>query len=161
MKSRVVLFAGMLSGMVVPSAFAGFGNDSGLGNLASMGLIYLVVLLVLFLLAREFLCWYWKINRSIAVLEEISGSNKQMVEHLQMLVRNSVNSPEQQKILAESKKLEEQGELSAKEARKMRVPALNDRNVCPSCYKDYSKYVLTCEACSSQLQSCEVVAQGF
>lgn len=30
-----------------------------------------LVLLVVFLVAREFLCWYWKINQRLALLTEI------------------------------------------------------------------------------------------
>ena len=34
-------------------------------------LIYLVVVLVIFLIVRELACWYFKINRTLVVLEEI------------------------------------------------------------------------------------------
>jgi hypothetical protein len=34
-------------------------------------LIYLLVVLVIFLICREIACWYFKINKTLAVLEEI------------------------------------------------------------------------------------------
>lgn len=41
------------------------------GSVTSTLLITLVVLVVIFLVLREFFCWYWKINQSIALLTEI------------------------------------------------------------------------------------------
>ena len=32
---------------------------------------YLIVLLIVFLLLREVMCWYWKINRALILLTEI------------------------------------------------------------------------------------------
>ncbi len=34
-------------------------------------LVYLLVILVIFLLIREVLCWYWKINKVVSLLEDI------------------------------------------------------------------------------------------
>lgn len=41
------------------------------GNFISSLLITLAVLVVIFLVLREVVCWYWKINSSIALLTEI------------------------------------------------------------------------------------------
>ena len=41
------------------------------GNELTMALIYLVVVIVIFLIFRELVCWYWKINASLEVLKEI------------------------------------------------------------------------------------------
>lgn len=41
------------------------------GNLTPNILIYVVVVLVVFLICREITCWYFKINKTITVLEEI------------------------------------------------------------------------------------------
>lgn len=41
------------------------------GSITSTLLITLVVLAVIFLVLREFFCWYWKINQRIALLTEI------------------------------------------------------------------------------------------
>lgn len=34
-------------------------------------LITIVVVLVVFFIARELICWYWKINQTVALLTEI------------------------------------------------------------------------------------------
>ena len=85
-------------------------------------------------------------------------SNQEKI--LQQVIKMTNNSPEQQKIIAESKKLEAQGELSAQAARKMRLSTLEGRKVCPKCYRDYSIYVMNCENCDCKLEPCEVVLQN-
>jgi hypothetical protein len=42
-------------------------NNPALGNM----LIFLAIVLVLFLIGRELVCWYWKINRIVGLLESI------------------------------------------------------------------------------------------
>jgi len=34
-------------------------------------LLVIVVLLIIFLVGREIVCWYWKINRGVELMEEI------------------------------------------------------------------------------------------
>lgn len=34
-------------------------------------LIYLLIVIVIFLICREIICWYWKINDNIELLREI------------------------------------------------------------------------------------------
>lgn len=41
------------------------------GNPAFYILIYLALLIFVFLIGREIVCWYFKINKTITVLEEI------------------------------------------------------------------------------------------
>lgn len=41
-------------------------------------LVGLAVLIGLFLLLREFWCWYWKLNRVVELLESIDQSLKQL-----------------------------------------------------------------------------------
>lgn len=41
------------------------------GNAAGGFFIFVVVLVVIFLIFREFFCWYWKINQNVALLTEI------------------------------------------------------------------------------------------
>jgi hypothetical protein len=47
--------------------------DTGnvVGNLLPTLAIVLVVLVVVFLVLREIVCWYWKINLNVALLTEI------------------------------------------------------------------------------------------
>jgi hypothetical protein len=40
------------------------------GNVFSYLIIALIVIVGLFLLLREFWCWYWKINKKINLIEE-------------------------------------------------------------------------------------------
>jgi len=35
--------------------------------------IVLLVLLLIFLIARELICWYWKLNKIVSLLESIDG----------------------------------------------------------------------------------------
>lgn len=76
---------------------------------------------------------------------------------LQQLIKSANNTPEQQKIIAESKVLEAQGEQSAQAARKMRLSTIGDRKACPKCYRDYSRYIMTCEVCDCELKLCQDV----
>lgn len=46
----------------------------------SNALIALIVLVALFLVCREIVCWYWKINRIVAALEEIVATSKRHME---------------------------------------------------------------------------------
>jgi hypothetical protein len=41
-------------------------------------LVGLVTVIVLFLILREFWCWYWKLNRMVELLESIDSSLKQL-----------------------------------------------------------------------------------
>ena len=44
---------------------------------------YLIVIILIFLVCREFLCWYWKQNKQVVLLEEIRDLLKEQsqVEH--------------------------------------------------------------------------------
>lgn len=37
----------------------------------AVALVLVGVLFVIFLIGRELVCWYWKINRSVQLMEEI------------------------------------------------------------------------------------------
>ncbi len=45
-------------------------NTFGELNLAAI-LTVLAVVIVVFLIVREILCWYWKVNQAVALLTEI------------------------------------------------------------------------------------------
>ena len=40
----------------------------------------LIGIIVLFLILREFWCWYWKINRLVALMEEQNKTLKDLLE---------------------------------------------------------------------------------
>lgn len=48
-------------------------DDQVGGNVANdtSALLAIVVVLVIFFVARELICWYWKINQTVALLTEI------------------------------------------------------------------------------------------
>lgn len=50
-------------------------------------IITLVVIIIIFIVAREFWCWYWKINERIKQANEI---NKQLEEIKNLLVNENV-----------------------------------------------------------------------
>ena len=68
---RIYLSALFTSILGLPSfAFAGGGVDDLLTGLASL-LIPLIIIIIIFIICRELVCWYWKINETLAVLKEI------------------------------------------------------------------------------------------
>jgi hypothetical protein len=46
-------------------------REPSFGDFGGGILLYAVILLIIFLVAREFFCWYWKINRLVALLTEV------------------------------------------------------------------------------------------
>lgn len=45
--------------------------NEGLGNSLGALAIFLIITIVIFLICRELVCWYWKVNQSVALLTEI------------------------------------------------------------------------------------------
>jgi hypothetical protein len=43
-------------------------------------LIWLAVVLVVFLVLREFWCWYWKISHAVDLLKDIGGKLDTMIK---------------------------------------------------------------------------------
>jgi hypothetical protein len=52
----------------VNAAASGLFDSDSIGNF----LLTLLILIVVFLIFREILCWYWKINERISILKEIN-----------------------------------------------------------------------------------------
>lgn len=63
---------------VIVNAQAYHDNSSGFGDF----LIMLIVAIVIFILCRELICWYYKINKSISNQEEIIKLLKDINEKL-------------------------------------------------------------------------------
>ncbi|MFZ4740071.1 MAG: hypothetical protein ACOYLE_02785 [Bacteroidales bacterium] len=64
-------------------------------------LITIIVLIVIFFLMREVNCWYWKINKRIALMEEQN-------ELLKVLVNiNKINTPNETSIIIDETEIEE------------------------------------------------------
>ena len=49
-------------------------NSFDSGNFATQILIAVAIIAIAFLIFREVVCWYWKINQSIGLLKEIRDS---------------------------------------------------------------------------------------
>ncbi|HKV54935.1 MAG TPA: hypothetical protein VJN94_09855 [Candidatus Binataceae bacterium] len=49
-----------------------------MNNQPTVILIGIVVVVLVFLAIRRIICWYWKINRMVALLESIDSSLKQL-----------------------------------------------------------------------------------
>jgi hypothetical protein len=52
------------------------------GNLLSIAIGLIISFIVLFLILREFWCWYWKINERVALLEEQTQTLKTINDNL-------------------------------------------------------------------------------
>lgn len=54
------------------------GNDIADGMLVYI-VVAIVVTIIVFLIFREIICWYWKINRNVELLTEIRGETNRNV----------------------------------------------------------------------------------
>lgn len=74
---NVLLFTFVLT-PIISNAQAYHDNSSGFGSF----LITLIIAIVIFILCRELICWYYKINKSISNQEEIIKLLKDINEKL-------------------------------------------------------------------------------
>jgi len=74
-------------------AYAYGGSDFTQNRLITF-LITFLILAVIFLILREIMCWYWKINESISLLNEIRNLLKNNKELSNFDNRNSNNVDE-------------------------------------------------------------------
>jgi len=58
----------------------GNANATGSGDAVAILVIVLIVLLGVFLVCREIVCWYWKINERLAVLRELLAVSREIRE---------------------------------------------------------------------------------
>ncbi|NWJ51199.1 MAG: hypothetical protein HXX14_10060 [Bacteroidetes bacterium] len=61
-------------------------------------LIYIVITIVIFLLLREVMCWYFKINHAITMQEEQIQLQKKTVDLLEKLVKSTHNHSQNENI---------------------------------------------------------------
>jgi len=50
------------------------------GNSFFYVIVMIIVAIIVFIIAREFNCWYWKINKRLQLLEEINQNLKELLE---------------------------------------------------------------------------------
>ena len=71
--------------------------SSELQIILSIFFITIVLSILLFLLLREFNCWYWKINQRITILENID-KKMEKIQNTQIEILNNIkNSSNEQK----------------------------------------------------------------
>ena len=70
MKGKLINVLGVL-GLISIVAPAYAHARGGYGDFIGSSLITLLVISVVFLILREVVCWYWKINETLSVLKEI------------------------------------------------------------------------------------------
>lgn len=54
-------------------------------------LLAAAIIFVLFLVFREFLCWYWKLNKIVSLLEKIELNSRPKSEKVVIADTNKVN----------------------------------------------------------------------
>lgn len=59
-----------------------------MGNMP-IGLIWLLAIIGIFFLCREIMCWYWKINKSIANQERIIELLETLVKQGQVTIKSN------------------------------------------------------------------------
>lgn len=63
----ILLHVTVLSNVLSSYAYASGGGD----DLISSLFFFIIVMGIIFLILREFFCWYWKINERLVVLKQI------------------------------------------------------------------------------------------
>tara|TARA_B100000315_G_C14163092_1_gene400976 strand:+ start:108 stop:539 length:432 start_codon:yes stop_codon:yes gene_type:complete len=88
---------------------------------------YIIITIIIFLICREFICWYWKINKRIQNNEDILDSLKGVKNELRNL-NSSLEHFNDVKLAKNKLKVDKQKQLEK----------LNDRILieCPKCQKD-------------------------
>lgn len=146
--------------------FVGFGLRI-LGAVAGPASIF-VDLLVCFAIGAQGNNWRRSklISRGYNLIKPIEAKSPQaaIAEYRRQLEAGEFSTEPDPMKIAEEAKLREQKmeqENSARGIRKTQLSSFNDRNVCPTCFRDYSKYVLSCGECDCQLIPCEkLVPEG-
>ena len=85
----------------------GFENS---GNIWSILIGILIAAIIIFLICREFFCWYWKINRIVALMEE---QNSLLRQQLSIFISSFSNIDKNfQKIILNENENSQSNELS-------------------------------------------------
>ncbi len=118
MKVKWIPILGILSVAVMglPSYAHARGGFEDMGGTL---LISLVIIIVVFLILREVVCWYWKINETLSVLKEIRDSLKD---------QSTISTTNQR----DKSQVQNQSEIQRPEQTKY------IKKVCPKCNHPYS-----------------------
>ncbi len=52
------------------------------------GALILLIIATIFFIIRGFLCWYWKINKRIDLLESLSKESQEINKSLKLIIEN-------------------------------------------------------------------------
>ncbi len=67
--------------------------NNAIGNSLGALVLFLVIAIVIFLVCRELVCWYWKINQSVALLTEIRDLLKSQASTAQTSLQSALSVP--------------------------------------------------------------------
>lgn len=137
MKTKWINTLGILSILIIglPSYAHARG---GYGDFIASLLITLLVILVVFLILREVVCWYWKINETLSILKEIRDLLKTSPSAVQ---QNSKNSPN---VVAKKEKvprLTEQEMYDKGNCPECGTTVDRDQECCPDCGTNLTQYM--------------------
>ena len=138
MQTKRINTLGILSILIIglPSyAHARGGCD---GDFIASLLISLLVILVVFLILREVVCWYWKINETLSVLKEIRDLLKSNPSAVQ---QNSSNSPNVVAKKEEVPRLTEQEMYDKGNCPECGATVDRDQERCPECETSLTQYM--------------------
>jgi F0F1-type ATP synthase membrane subunit b/b' len=106
----------------------------------------LIILLVIFLIFREFFTWYWKINKTISVLNEINLK-------LDSIVNQNNNKNEKKDKCETEKKLEKPKELNTEYLEQAKKDYKEGK--CPECGEKINRHYNKCFICGYDLSKFE------
>jgi len=127
---RVISNVGLLSLVFASKAYAGGLSE----EITKVGLIIFIVLAVVLLIGREFVCWYFKINERVGQLDDIK----------RLLTANSPEKASQKQVVARQTGISELDRLSKSiDAKKT--------SSCPKCQLKYPGDTYECPDCQVEL----------
>lgn len=121
-------------------------NNQFLGPMLGYLLVVLIVLAVIFLVLRELVCWYWKINEHIALLTEI----RDLLAKGQSPTGSTSTAPMSGGGQYSAQRDRETTELAARKAEQERLDALKPQGHCPSCEAVIPLDSDVCPRCEAQ-----------
>ena len=118
-------------------------NNQFLGPMLGYLLVVLIVLAVIFLVLRELVCWYWKINQHIALLTEIRdllsakgiSNASQTVTSLSSTGATDISAP---------------GLTTSTSSTAPQKPDTGPRGICPNCDSQIALNSSECPKCKAQ-----------
>ena len=111
-------------------------------NITGGLLITLVILVVIFLVLREFFCWYWKINERLALLKDIR-------DHLATQNASTGRVSAAQVAPSDARDTASLAETSERRDQAAREDAVRPKGQCPSCDAVIPLDVQKCPKCKA------------